>query len=47
VRFELDDARVAAFGPGTRLAVTHRNYAHETELGDSTLAELAGDLRGD
>jgi hypothetical protein len=36
---------VAAGGP-VRLAVAHANYAHEVELGGTTLEELAKDLLG-
>ena len=47
VRFELTSAQVDAFSSSpVRLATTHRNYAHEVELGADTTAELLSDLRG-
>jgi hypothetical protein len=48
VGFALSEEEVAAVtggGPVT-LAVAHPNYAHHTELGQSTVAELAKDLAG-
>jgi len=48
LRFELTPAQVQAFetaGP-PRLALAHRNYAHEVELGEATRAELLADLLG-
>jgi hypothetical protein len=47
LRFLLSPDEVAAFEAGpVRLAITHRNYQHETELSDSTREELLADLRG-
>jgi hypothetical protein len=47
VHFDLEPADVEAFAAGpVTLAVTHRNYAEETELSAATREELLGDLRG-
>jgi hypothetical protein len=46
LRFELAAAQVETFAGGVRLASAHPNYAYETELGQSTTAELLADLRG-
>ena len=47
VRFELTSAQVEAFGSGpVVLAAAHRNYAHEAQLGEATVAELLDDLHG-
>ena len=45
VRFELTPAQIEAFASGpAALATTHRNDAHETTLGEETVAELLADL---
>ena len=47
VRFQFTSDQVDAFSSGSvRLATTHRNYAHEVELGADTAAELLEDVRG-
>jgi hypothetical protein len=46
VRWELSDARVAAFAAGpVALVVDHPSYERVTELSPATHAELLGDLR--
>jgi hypothetical protein len=47
LRWELNDAQVAAFGDGpVRLAIDHPSYLEAVELSDVTHAELATDLHG-
>ncbi len=48
VHFDLDPAAVEDFAAGpVTLAVTHEQYAYETELSPETRDELLADLRGD
>ena len=47
ITFELDPDQVAAFGPGTVLAIDHPHYREEAELASTTLSELSIDLGGD
>jgi hypothetical protein len=47
ITFELGPDQVAAFGPGTMLAIDHPHYHEEAELAPATLSELIDDLGGD
>jgi hypothetical protein len=47
ITFELGPDQVAAFGPGTVLAIDHPHYREETELTSTTLSELIDDLGSD
>ena len=44
VTFEFTPAQMAAFGPGTALAIDHPAYRETVELAPATLAELVADL---
>jgi Protein of unknown function (DUF3501) len=47
VRFELTDTQVQRFASEpVRVAVAHANYAHSTELGETSKESLLEDLRG-
>ncbi len=47
ITFDLGPDQVAAFGPGTVLAIDHPHYREETELSSTTLSELGDDLGSD
>ena len=47
ITFRLRPDQVAAFGPGTVLAIDHPQYREETELPATTLSELSDDLGSD
>ena len=46
LQFRFTPEQVAAFGPGTRLAIDHPAHRESVELGPPTLAELKSDLTG-
>ena len=46
IRFEFTPEQVEAFASGpVSIEITHPDYLEAVELGESTVAELLGDLR--